>query len=176
VSRSRLTAFYATIFGSWHNGSLVRRGAQRLLIAGIVVAAGALVPLLATSAGAKTERAASTSYSDTTGDSGSAPDIKTVTVSDSGGTLTFLIQYANETCLSTPSYLYLGLDTDQNPNTGQPPIGADTVIQLNGDGSVSLGSHSCNGGDQITVTEAAAGVAGTSFNFGLESVNPPDFD
>ena len=55
----------------------MRRGAQRLLIAGFVVAAGVLIPLLVTSAGAKTDvpfAAASQSYTDPSGDSGNAPD------------------------------------------------------------------------------------------------------
>ena len=171
----------------------MRRGAQRLLIAGLVVAAGVLVPLLVTSAGAKTDgprAVASQSYTDPGGDSGNAPDLIGATLSDdSDGTLHFTVSYLNRhPCIATPDYFIIGIDSDQNSGTGTQ--GFDYLIQVNGDHSATLlnGSQqpvtsstlsaSCgSSGDDVAINRSDVGVAaGGTFGLGIESVQGGDID
>ena len=72
-------------------------------------------------------------FVDPTGDSVGAPDIATVVVSsNAAGTITFLINVANQPDLASDSSMRINLDTDRTPNTGERVgrLGSDYRILL----------------------------------------------
>src|SRR5262245_50807548 len=76
----------------------------------------------------------STSFSDRTGDAKYAPDIARLDVSnDDAGTLTFRISLANGFPAGVPgSGLGVGIDLDQNPDTGTVYYGTDVALEFDG--------------------------------------------
>lgn len=103
------------------NNTISRPGRLRALLA---AAAAALV--VAGVAGA----ADSSSFTDTAGDAGLTPDITRVDVSnDDSGTLTFRVAAAPGRTIGLPGdELGVGLDLDQNPDTGAVFYGAEVGI------------------------------------------------
>jgi hypothetical protein len=80
----------------------------------------------------------SQTFTDPAGDSGNAPDITTVTVSnDDAGTITFAVTLANRASLSSEDMVLILLDADQNASTGSG--GFDYAIGATAMGSVLLG-------------------------------------
>jgi hypothetical protein len=73
---------------------------------------------------------AATLFSDPSGDSGAAPDITSVAVSNTqAGQITFQATIANESTLSPGAVIFLSIDSDQNPATGSPTnAGADYYL------------------------------------------------
>jgi hypothetical protein len=82
----------------------------------------------------KVVAANSTSYQDSSGENPAAPDITTLTVSNTdAGVLQFKIAIPNRAQLSQDMLLLLFVDTDANAMTGDPEsLGADYVIQVFG--------------------------------------------
>jgi hypothetical protein len=76
----------------------------------------------------------STSYQDSSGENPAAPDITTLTVSNTdAGLLQFRIAIPNRAQLSQDMLMLLFVDTDANAMTGDPEsLGADYVIQVFG--------------------------------------------
>lgn len=74
---------------------------------------------------------ADTTYTDPAGDSGTAPDITTITVSNgSAGNITFAVAFSPPTITSSEG-LGVYIDSDQNSSTGDPAHGgSDYVIFL----------------------------------------------
>ncbi len=86
----------------------------------VLVLTALVVSLPASGAGAKT-------FTDPSGDSGSAPDITSVLVSnDDAGLLTFGLGLANRGELTGDDVVVIGLDTDRNAQTGDLRHGAGT--------------------------------------------------
>jgi hypothetical protein len=99
----------------------------------------ALVSLLGTTATAgagsstPTRTAAnSQTYKDATGEDKSAPDITSITVSNTdAGLISFHIRIPNRRTLGGDMFMELWIDSDQNTRTGSPNFaGVDYVIQL----------------------------------------------
>jgi hypothetical protein len=93
-------------------------------------AALALLVVLPAGAGPARSMAGSQTYTDPTGDSADSADISALTVSnDDAGLLTFAFTYANRAPgLTGDDTLIILLDTDRNPQTGAPNLGADYAI------------------------------------------------
>jgi hypothetical protein len=94
------------------------------------VASGAL----SSPATPKVVAANSTSYQDSSGENPAAPDITTLTVSNTdAGLIQFRIAIPNRAQLTQDMLLLLFVDTDANATTGDPEsLGADYVIQVFG--------------------------------------------
>jgi hypothetical protein len=79
----------------------------------------------------------SQTYTDPTGDSQSAPDVTTVTVSnDAAGNTTFRVTIANRPALAPDDAVLIWLDSDRNPSTGS--YGTDYVVAIAASGSELL--------------------------------------
>src|SRR5436190_18227824 len=93
---------------------------KRVLVAAIVAACIA--------AAAASAAPAPVTFTDPAGDNGAAPDLAGVSVSnDAAGGYSFDVALASDFAPDAQFYLYL--DTDKNPNTGDPDnLGADYVI------------------------------------------------
>lgn len=96
---------------------------------------------------------ADVSFTDSTGDSGTAPDISTVTAAnDAAGNLTFTVR-TNQAALAADAVVFIVFDVDQNPQTGSNGveafflIGADgwEFVKWNGTEFVPAGAPSANG-------------------------------
>jgi hypothetical protein len=76
----------------------------------------------------------STSYQDSSGENPAAPDITTLTTSNTdAGVVSFKIDIPNRPTLSQDLLLLIFADTDANPQTGDPEsLGSDYVIQIFG--------------------------------------------
>jgi hypothetical protein len=74
----------------------------------------------------------STSYQDSSGENPAAPDITTLTVSNNDASvISFRINIPNRPQLTQDMLTLLFVDTDANPQTGDPDsLGADYVIQI----------------------------------------------
>jgi hypothetical protein len=79
-----------------------------------------------------TVAANSTSYQDSTGENPAAPDITTLTVSNTdAGALTFRVNIPNRPTLDQGTLFDLYIDSDNKTTTGSPELaGVDYVIQL----------------------------------------------
>ena len=109
---------------------------------GLVLAIAVAVVALPTAAsGALSETAAptlvatnSTSYQDSSGENSAAPDITTLVVSNTdAGLISFKINIPNRPQLTQDMLVLLFVDSDSNPQTGDPDsLGADYVIQIFG--------------------------------------------
>ena len=118
----------------------MKRRATGLAMFGLLLAAGAVLVAMpstalggaARSTGSNTSASNSTTYTDSTGENPSAPDITTVKVSnDDAGNLTFQVNISNRPTLTPDMLVAIYLDTDNNASTGDPQsFGADFVIQL----------------------------------------------
>jgi hypothetical protein len=105
---------------------------RRALLVALVLAVVAVVAVVAVAAtaGAAT-KANSTAFIDPTGDSGNAPDVTAVTVSnDDAGTITFQITIANRPAFGPQDVLIVAMDTNGNLSDGAG--GLDYVIGSNG--------------------------------------------
>lgn len=107
--------------------------------AGLILAiAGALVALPTVASGALSSPAApaanSTTYQDSQGENPAAPDITTLTVSNTdAGVISFRVAIPNRPTFTQDMLLLLFVDSDANPQTGDPEeLGADYVIELFG--------------------------------------------
>lgn len=76
----------------------------------------------------------STTYQDSQGENPAAPDITTVTVSNTdAGLVQFRVAIPNRAQLTQDMLVLLFVDSDKNPQTGDPEsLGADYVIQVFG--------------------------------------------
>jgi hypothetical protein len=74
----------------------------------------------------------STSYQDSSGENAAAPDITTLVVSNNdAGVISFKINIPNRAQLTQDMLVLLFVDTDANPQTGDPEtLGADYAIQV----------------------------------------------
>ena len=73
------------------------------------------------------------SFLDDVGDAGSAPDIARVSVaSDDAGAVTIRVELANRPALGADDNVTVGIDADQNPDTGSVLYGADFALDLVG--------------------------------------------
>jgi hypothetical protein len=138
----------------------------------------------------------STSYNDAPGDGGGAPDVGPITVSsDDPGTVTFKIAVANRTDLAAADEVGLGIDVDQNPDTGSIyhygeeiafVFDGSTLFFLRATASgdfeeapapPSLKGSFAGGVATVSVSAADMGVGPTSgFNFSVIADTQGDFD
>jgi hypothetical protein len=89
------------------------------------------------------QRSNSQTFTDPSGDSGNAPDVTTVTVSnDDAGTIRFDIALANRTGLGSEDLLLIMLDADQSSATG--PAGLDHAIGVTPVGALMLAWDGAN--------------------------------
>jgi len=73
------------------------------------------------------------SFGDPAGDANPAPDITGVAISnDDSGTVTIKVTLANRATLAANDSVDVGIDTDQNPDTGSIFYGAEYELDLNG--------------------------------------------
>ena len=129
---------------------------RRLVVLAGIAAAAAVV---ASGAGAIT--APPVKFTDPTGDSGTAPDIATVAVTnDEHGQYTFTIGFATPYTGSDEVALFL--DTDKNFSTGDPnSLGADYLF-IDDFGSHSFDFASWQSNDWAEASHATAGVVVSS--------------
>jgi hypothetical protein len=115
------------------------------LMLGVVMLLAALVVVVPTSAVARNAVADGNSqtYTDSTGEDPSAPDITSVVVSnDDAGMITFKINISNRPALTPDMLMLIYLDTDQKATTGDTgSLGAEYLIGL-APGEVDLGKWS----------------------------------
>jgi hypothetical protein len=97
----------------------------------------------------------STTFTDSTGEDASAPDITSVVVSnDDAGLITFKINISNRPALTPDMIGLIFLDTDQVATTGDPnSLGSDYAIELD-PGSVGL--FKWNGSDFVAAPSQAS--------------------
>jgi hypothetical protein len=112
-----LSGFWATLArmkgSTWRALALVVVGA--LLLAGVAVAANV------------------GSFADPAGDSGSAPDVTAVTISnDDSGLVTVRVSLGNRGTFGAGDGVGVGIDTDQNPDTGTVFYGTEYELDLEG--------------------------------------------
>ena len=101
----------------------------------LVLVLASLLGLITTGAGsgAVAQTAAnSQTYKDATGEDKAAPDITSITVSNTdAGLISFHIRIPNRRQLTADMFMELWIDSDQNTRTGSPNFaGVDYVIQL----------------------------------------------
>jgi len=140
---------------------------------GLLVAIAVAVVVLPTaasgafSAPAAAERVAanSTTYQDSSGENPAAPDITTLTTSNTdAGVIQFRAVIANRAQLTQDMLLLLFVDSDANPQTGDPAeLGADYVIEIFG-GEASLFRW-----DGTNFTRRAGDPPATSLIFGYQN-------
>jgi hypothetical protein len=150
--------------------------------------AAALLLVVSTSASARPADIKPISFSDQTGDGGTAPDISTVSVTnDATGTYTIDIAFA--TPLTPTSYVDVFLDSDLNAATGDPQSAGTDVVLEDDEASNSFGFYKWDGTKFAFATSVGVHVrgsqdlkglefqvgtadlgAGTGFNFFVESV------
>ncbi len=149
--------------------------------------AAALLLVVSTSASARPADFQPVTFTDQTGDAGTAPDISTVSVNnDTAGTFTIDVAFA--TPLTSTSYVDLYLDTDLNGATGDPKSAGAEVVIDDDEGTNTFGLYKWNGttfafasSTSVTVRESQdaktlefqVGTADlgaiTGFNFFVES-------
>ncbi len=104
----------------------------------LVAIAVAVVALPTVASGAfsapQAPAANSTTYTDSSGENAAAPDITTLTVSNTdAGLIQFRVAIPNRAQFTPDMLLLLFVDADANPQTGDPEeLGADYVIELFG--------------------------------------------
>ena len=111
------------------------------------------------------QAANSTSYQDSSGENPAAPDITTLTVSNTdAGVIQFRVAIPNRPQLTQDMLLLLFVDSDANAQTGDPEsLGADYVIQIFG-GEAALFRW-----DGTNFTRSAGNPPATSLIFGYQS-------
>ncbi len=136
----------------------------------IVLAIAVLVVALpAAASGAFSSPAApvanSTTYQDSSGENPAAPDITTLTVSNTdAGVIQFRVAIPNRPQFTQDMLLLLFVDSDANPNTGDPTeLGADYVIEIFG-GEAALFRW-----DGVNFTRRAGDPPATSLIFSYQS-------
>src|SRR5690348_3296371 len=74
-----------------------------------------------------------TSFSDAGGDASGSPDLTAVSVTnDDAGVVTVKLTVGNRSTLGSGEGVAIGLDTDQNPDTGSVFYGAEWELDLEG--------------------------------------------
>jgi hypothetical protein len=115
-------------------GARMTRPTTGLIATAALLSTAAVLVALPNAALGKATRSASNSqsFTDSTGETPSAPDITTLSVSnDDSGNLTFTVNIPNRPTLTSDMAMFVFLDTDNNPNTGDPQAaGADFLVQL----------------------------------------------
>jgi hypothetical protein len=101
-----------------------------------LVAAGLAALVLVGAPGALADR----SYSDAAGDSGAAPDITSVAVSNDDNTVTFSVT-TNQATLAPDASFWGYIDTDANTATGFSNIGAEHFFLTDGNGGLMAHVH-----------------------------------
>ena len=135
------------------------RRRRRLLLAAAVGLAA--VGLAGTAGGAM--GANSAGFSDPVGDSGNAPDIGAVSVSnDDTGKLTLQLTIANRPQLAAADLVLVLMDTDGNPSNGLG--GADYVVAVSNQGAMLLSSAGGN------LTRANAPSFSGSYTAGVAAI------
>jgi hypothetical protein len=118
----------------------VRPPTRRRLVPVLAIAVAVIVLPTVASGALSAPKAASgiaansTTYQDSSGENPAAPDITTLTTSNTdAGLLTFRVAIPNRPTLAQDMLLLLFVDTDANPQTGDPEtLGADYVVQVFG--------------------------------------------
>lgn len=104
----------------------------------VLAIAAAVVALPTAASGALSSPSApaanSTTYQDSQGENAAAPDITTLTVSNTdAGMLSFRVAIPNRPQFTQDMLLLMFVDSDANPQTGDPQeLGADYVIEIYG--------------------------------------------
>jgi hypothetical protein len=103
----------------------------------------------------------SATFPDPSGDSGSAPDVTTVTVaSDDAGNIMFTIAFSNRPALQSQDVVVIGLDSDQNLATGGPG-GLEYGLAAVGTFSGGVALLQWNGSTFQPVTTPASSLSGS---------------
>jgi hypothetical protein len=110
---------------------------------------------------------AARSFSDTMGDNNAAPDVTSVSLSESAGTLTVTVAVQNYATLPSSSWFNLWFDIDNNPSTGDE-AGDERLVRFLNTGAVEL--YTWNGNQFVQGTPT--GIAG-SFAAGTLTVTAP---
>jgi len=154
--------------------------AAALLAAGTSSAAISLVGFaqLAGAAGSPINPGPPQTFVDPSGDSGTAPDITTVVISnDASGRFDFQINVPSQPDLASDAVLYLVLNTDNNPNTGAPNTeGGDYYIVLDGQDR-TYGFYRWSGSHWADIsggTERVGWTSGAHIAFDRAQVGEPD--
>jgi hypothetical protein len=117
-------------------------------------------------------------FTDPSGDSGTAPDVATVVVSnDAGGRFDFQINVPGQPDLPSDAILYLVLNTDNNTATGAPnTLGGDYYFVVSGEDR-TYGFFRWNGSDWADVpsgTESVSWASGAHIAFDRSQLGDPD--
>ena len=136
------------------------RGMPLARVAATVVAATAALALPGV--------ASATVFTDGTGDSGTAPDIRTVEVTNNArGRITMRIRFANRTSdLQTNDYIVIFLNTDRNAATGDAD-GADHAIEFR-QGAFNVSQWNGSEYASIEARSARAGMRNDVITFEID--------
>lgn len=121
------------------------------------------------------------SFLDGAGDAATAPDVTGVTISnDDSGMVTIKVTFANRSAWSADDGIAVGLDTDQNPDSGSLIYGTEYELDLQGSGTKFYRAaangffeeappppsfHASFSGDSVTLTFNASDLGSpTGFN------------
>ena len=114
--------------------SLTRPGLVLAIAVAVVALPTAASGAFSAPAAPKAIAANTTTYQDSSGENAAAPDITTLTVSNTdAGVVQFRVAIPNRAQFTQDMLLLLFVDTDANPQTGDPTeLGADYVIEIFG--------------------------------------------
>lgn len=91
-----------------------------------LILAGAVSAVPAGTASQAATTAGSSTYNDSTGEAGAAPDIGSVVVSnDNAGKMSFAVTFVNRSGLNPTDFVAVDIDSDRNPVTGSTTFGFD---------------------------------------------------
>jgi hypothetical protein len=118
------------------------------------------------------------SFSDAGGDASGSPDLTNVAVSnDDAGVITVKLTVSNRPALASNEGVAIGIDTDQNPDTGSVFYGAEWELDLEGTSATVYQATSAGDYSQVTAPASyqasmSGGVATFTFkasDFGITS-------
>ena len=146
----------------------------RLLVIALLGAALIALPTAALGSASHSTTNAK-SFPDSTGEDANAPDITGIDVSnDDSGMVTFKINMPNRPALTSDMLVLVFLDTDQNPQTGDPQsFGADYLIDLESAGVFLLkwnGTTFDTAPSSTTVT-FSYDASGPTIHVGVQDLN-----
>lgn len=140
-----------------------RTRSRRGLVAGLSLAAALCLAQLAGASGPQIVAGPPLTFTDPSGDSGTAPDITSVVVSnDANGRIDVHVDVPGQATLASDALLFLVMNTDNNPNTGAPnTFGAEYYFALYGDDQ-TYGLYRWNGSDWADVPTGTETVSWTN--------------
>lgn len=158
--------------------TLARFSATLRTMAGSTWRALAVVGVAALVLASVADAANSRSFGDVGGDAATSPDLTAVSISnDDAGIVTVKLTLANRSTLAANEGVAIGLDTDQNPDTGSVFYGAEWELDLEGSSATAYQANADGSYSQVAPPSSyqasmSGGVATLTFkasDFGITS-------